>query len=267
MRREAAWGIEHKEYLIFCDESVGKGEYFSNFYGGVRIGSSSLSGVLTRLNLARSTAGLTGEVKWSKTDAKCVARYEHIMSAFFNEISWGNIVARIMFTANCDIPVGLTQEHHNQRYFILYYQFLKHCFGLLHMPPHTVRPRLRIYLDEIGDTVEQVSRLRNFIRLLAAPPSHFSIADSDISEVCSHHHLLMQCIDVVLGAMAFKLNDKNKEIPNGCTVRGKRTIAKDRLQKFIHKQISRVTGKVFKLGSERTRPALWTSCSSDWTHL
>ena len=39
----------------------------------------------------------------------------------------------------------------------------------------------------------------------------------------------MQCLDIVLGAMAFRLNDMHKEKRPDTNRRGKRTIAKEKL--------------------------------------
>ena len=50
----------------------------------------------------------------------------------------------------------------------------------------------------------------------------------------------MQCVDVVLGAMFFKLNGLNKVIPQGETRRGKRTVAKEKLYQHIYKRISEI---------------------------
>ncbi len=36
--------MPEKEYLIFCDESDTVGAYYSNFYGGVMVGSSHTTG-------------------------------------------------------------------------------------------------------------------------------------------------------------------------------------------------------------------------------
>ena len=36
---------QEKEYVVFCDESDSKGEYFSNFYGGVLVGGSRLQAI------------------------------------------------------------------------------------------------------------------------------------------------------------------------------------------------------------------------------
>lgn len=56
---------------------------------------------------------------------------------------------------------------------------------------------------------------------------------NDIAEVRSHDHVLMQCLDLVLGAMAFRLNDMHLEKLPATRRRGKRTIAKEKLYKHI----------------------------------
>jgi len=52
-------------------------------------------------------------------------------------------------------------------------------------------------------------------------------------EVDSKKHILLQCLDVVLGAMAFRLNQKHKEIPEGKRQLGRRTVAKETLYKHV----------------------------------
>jgi hypothetical protein len=150
--------ISEKEYLIICDESDRKGKYFSNFYGGLRIGMSELTGVNARLKAKMDALGLIHEVKWSKTDPTVVERYEKLIHAFFDEVRAGRVFGRIMFTQNARVARGLTPAHYLEEYYILYYQFIKHGFGLRHMPHHAESPRLRIYLDEIGTTKEQMAR-------------------------------------------------------------------------------------------------------------
>ena len=67
--------------------------------------------------------------------------------------------------------------------------------------------------------------------------SGLRIRMNDIGEVRSHDHVLLQCTDVILGAMYFRLNRLHLEIPEGKNRRGKRTIAKDKLYQFIQKEI------------------------------
>jgi hypothetical protein len=61
-----------------------------------------------------------------------------------------------------------------------------------------------------------------------------------VREIESDHSVFMQAIDVVLGAMQFRLNDKHKEKPAGSRRRGKRTVAKERLYKHILTRIRRI---------------------------
>jgi len=62
----------------------------------------------------------------------------------------------------------------------------------------------------------------------------------DIAEVRSHDHVILQCMDVVLGSMFFILNDFHLEKPEGSWKRGNRTIAKEKLYKHILRHIRKV---------------------------
>ena len=55
-----------KEYLIFLDESERRGTYYSNFYGGVMVGSRHYERITKLLNERKQELNFFGEVKWSK---------------------------------------------------------------------------------------------------------------------------------------------------------------------------------------------------------
>lgn len=231
-------------YIIFCDESDAWGKYYSNFYGGVLVGASQYDRITARLNAEKRRLNLLGEVKWSKVSASYLGKYEELMRAFFQEIHARHVRVRIMFRQNAHVPVGLTQDQIEGTYFRLYYQFIKHAFGLAHRP-HTGHPAtLKLYFDEFPETREAVTQFKGFILGLKDNPkirhAGFTIAPEDIAEIRSHDHVLAQCLDVVLGAMSFRLNDKHKEIPSGERRRGKRTVAKERLYKAILAEIRRI---------------------------
>jgi hypothetical protein len=236
-----------KEYILFCDESDRRGPFFSNFYGGVRVGAKNLNQINGALLAKRKALGLTSEVKWEKTDLKIVDRYEKMLRTFFTEVAAGRVVVRIMFTQNVHVPVGLTPAQQAESYYILYYQFLKHAFGLRYLPQHAYPPRLRIYFDEMADTREKVAKFRGYVGGLVGEQSIRStglvLEQQDITEVRSHDHILMQCLDVVLGSMSFRLNNRHLALRPDTGMRGKRTLAKERLYKFILGEIKRVTGK------------------------
>jgi hypothetical protein len=233
-----------KEYIIFCDESEVSGRFYSNFYGGAIVGSSHYDRVTERLNAEKTRLNLLGEVKWSKVSEPYLGKYQDLMQKFFEEIRSGHVKLRIMFRQNVHEAKGLTQEQIEGSYFRLYYQFIKHAFGLAYHPPAAEPTRLRLYFDELPETREAVTQFKGFILGLKDNPkihrAGFTIASSDIAEIRSHDHVLAQCLDIVLGAMAFRLNDKHREIPAGCSRRGKRTVAKEKLYKTILGEIRQI---------------------------
>lgn len=42
--------MENKTYIIYCDESVSKGPYYSNFYGGALVDSENFEWITEMLN-------------------------------------------------------------------------------------------------------------------------------------------------------------------------------------------------------------------------
>ena len=100
------------------------------------------------------------------------------------------------------------------------------------MPTHPDGVRLRFYLDQLPDQIrEKLAQFRGFIAGLSDNPRvcriGLTIEERDIAEVDSKQHILLQCADVVLGSMSFRLNEKHKAIPEGKKLRGKRTVAKE----------------------------------------
>jgi hypothetical protein len=233
-----------KEYVLYCDESVGEGAFYSNFYGGVLVGGSQVEAVSGRLAACKAALNLHGEVKWQKVTDNYLGKYITLIDAFFDEAESGRVKARIMFRQNARKPTGLSPMQVEQSYFILYYQFIKHAFGFAFMPDHGGPIRLRAYFDQFPDTGEQVARFKGYIMGLNASTAfrtaRLSIAPGDLAEVRSHEHPLLQCLDVVLGAMAFRLNDLHKVIPDGASRRGKRTVAKEKLYDHIRARICRM---------------------------
>ena len=101
---------------------------------------------------------------------------------------------------------------------------------------------LRIYPDQIPDNKERVEQFRGFLVGLASSPAFrerkIRMKREDIADVDSKQHEILQCLDIVLGAMSFRLNDKNLEkTAKGGTRRGSRTKAKERVYKHILSRI------------------------------
>lgn len=229
-----------RELILFCDESISKGEYYSNFYGGVLVPATQYMRISQYLSRVCEEHGIRDEVKWQKCTEQRLEPYKKIIDAFFDELIADNLRVRIMFRQNALIPLNLTDEHKEKQYYMLYYQFIKHAFNLNRFPSNHEAVKLRLYFDQFPDTRDSRDEFKKY--LLGLDSRHFSkspisIAQEDITEVKSHDHVILQCLDVVLGSMAFMLNDNHKKKAAGAATRGKRTVAKEKLYKHIRSRI------------------------------
>jgi len=256
-----------KHYIIYADESDKRGRYFSNFFGGVLLDAAERGRISEELDAKKAELGLNHELKWQNVDASCVDRYIEFIRTYFTYIAASRLKVRIMFTQNMRVPTRLEQRHYEQQYFLLYYQFIKHAFGLKyadHNPYQAVF--VSVLPDKIPDSAEKIDKFKNY--LCQIPNSAFFrganlyIPKSSIGDVDSKQHVILQGLDIILGSMCSKLNDKLNDIPAGKRRRGKRTLAKERLYKEISKEIRKIYPN-FNVGTN-------TGChygpSDRWTH-
>lgn len=231
------------EYILYCDESSSSGKRYGDFFGGCLVSSIDLQYVTDSLEQKKHMLNLNGEIKWTKVTANYIDKYEEMIDLFFQFIKDGKIKVRIMFRDINDVPSRRQTHGDEEKYFKLYYQFIKHAFGLRFIPSNGEDVFLRIYLDQLPDKKERCDKFKTYLRAIPTLKDFESsdvrlhIRDGDIAEVRSHNHVLLQCTDIVLGAMFFRLNDLHKEKLEGSRYRGKRTIAKERLYKRMNHHI------------------------------
>ena len=256
---------QSKEYFIWCDESVKKGKFYSNFYGGVLIQSKHLQEVTKKLNEIVSEIKITEEIKWQKVDAYKLPAFKKLMDVFFDLVKENKIKVRIMFKQNALVPNKLLDEHFQNEYFLLYYQFFKHHFGLQYSNETGEDIFIRAYFDYLPDTLSKRQQFKEYIKGLESLKSFkeakIRLRKNDITEVNSKEHLPLQFLDVVLGAMQFRLNNLHKEKPLGKRIRGKRTIAKEELYKYILKKIRTIKPN-FNIGISTGKNEI----SDKWNH-
>jgi hypothetical protein len=233
-----------KEYWIFCDESVQEGPKFSRFFGGVIVPAVRHADVENQLRIEKAEAGFLKELKWQRVTEQWLEGYERMATAFFDVLRKGDVRMRVMFQETRNVPARLNRDGRNEGYFKLYYQFIKHAFGLAHVPDQEAGTRLRLFFDQFPHTREKVVQFKGFLFGLpeasAVRHARLHLSPDHIAEVDSKEHVLLQCVDLVLGAMAFRLNDLHVQKPDGQRIRGKRTLAKDRLYRHILKEIRTV---------------------------
>jgi len=255
------------ELVIYTDESVRTGEYFSNFYGGILVRSPDLQPAIDQLEECKRRQNLFNEIKWEKVTGNYLDKYVAVVDELFDLIARDLLKVRIMFTSNQYIPLGLSREQRQTEYHRLYYQFIKHAFGLQYCGQELAPPvRVRLNIDQMPTCREETAQFKAFVAGLNRNPemrtSGIRFDAQQIAEVASHDHVLLQCIDIVLGAMAFRLNDRHKAKPEGQHRRGKRTIAKESLYRYIINRVRQIYPH-FNIGEST---GLKGDLSNRWRH-
>lgn len=262
------------QYFIWCDESVKKGRFFSNFYGGVLVNSKDVKYVQKKITDFKLETGITGEIKWQRVNESNWERYKAIIDVFFDLMEDQKVKMRVMFTKNSNVPLNLSNEQLQDEFFILYYHFFKHAFGLSKSNDTDKPIYVRAYFDALPDKIEKNNRFKEFIKGLERD-HNFQLArikfrKQDITEVRSHEHILLQVMDVVLGSIAFRLNNMHKEIPEGKRRRGKRTVVKEKVYKHILKRIQKLR-KGFNIGmstgKDEGMESLWKDAYRHWKFI
>lgn len=256
------------EYIIYSDESISDGKYFSDFYGGALVRSVDLLPIVNTLNARKAELNLFQEIKWTKVTSNYLEKYKEIISTFFQFISDDKIKLRIMFRQNAQVPVNISKEQRDNGFHLLYYQFIKHAFGLAFSG--TEERYLRLYFDKLPDSKIKNEQFLNYIyglqSLRSFQQANLKIRREDITEINSHDHVILQCMDIILGSMAFRLNDLHKVIPEGERQRGKKTIAKEELYKHILAHIRKIHPN-FNIGittSKTPKEKIWELPYRHW---
>jgi hypothetical protein len=227
--------------VIYCDESDDKGRFFSNFYGGALLRASDRQAIEAELEAVKAENQLRGEAKWTKISQYNEAAYMAFVDKTFEFAAAGLLKIRIMFTQNINQVRHLEYEQ-GAGFFKLYYQFIKHAFGLAHCNPERgTEVSVAVLLDDAPDTAAKLENFKNYLSELSNVASfreaRVVIPRDDIAEIDSSKHVILQAVDVVLGAMQFRLNELHKEKPPGARLRGKRTRAKERVYRHINSRI------------------------------
>ncbi|MEC5395321.1 hypothetical protein [Bergeyella sp. RCAD1439] len=107
-------------FYLFCDESLKRGKFYSNFYGGLLIDKKDFEWVNNLLKSKLQDLNLEGaELKWSSVNNFTLNSYMEIISVLFNLVKDNIIKIRIMFTDNRLSPKSLSKEHHENEYHLL----------------------------------------------------------------------------------------------------------------------------------------------------
>jgi hypothetical protein len=229
--------------------------------------STDLHDVIDQLTTCKSQQNLHGEIKWQKVTEQYLEKYIAVVDTLFDLTATNRLKLRVMFTNNTYVPKDLSAEQRKTEYQRLYYQFIKHAFGLQYSLTGRTGPAMvRLNIDQMPVSREDAAQFKSFLlglnknSSLRAAKIHFD--PNQIAEVESQDHVILQCLDVILGSIAYRLNDKHLEKIAGTNRRGKRTIAKEKLYRHILSRIRQVYPN-FNIG-ETT--GLQNDITNRWQH-
>lgn len=257
-----------REFILIADESIQKGPLYSSFFGGLLIPSDRVEPVSSALAEEKLRLNLRNEVKWKKTSLNYLEKYIQLVSFFFNFVRSGDVKVRIMFTPNHFLPRNLSRYHRENKYTLLYYQFIKHAFDFRYCDLGPGQIALQIRLDDLPGTPQQKRVFKQFLYALNVssnaffPPTgaRFHIPEGGIGEINSQDSDLLQCLDVILGAMQFRLNQRYKATNQVTGVRARKTSAKDVLSTHIVGLVQDI------VPGFRPEVSTWASPELRWKH-
>ncbi|MFO3006925.1 hypothetical protein SCO86_01720, partial [Legionella pneumophila serogroup 1] len=163
--------------------------------------------------------------------------YSKFINCIFQQVELGIIKLRVMFRHNRYLVRELTTEQKRNNFLLLYYQFLKHSFGLEYFNPEN-KVSVNYRLDNIAQDPKRIDKFKYFIEFFNNRHDKLNFELGNIIEVCSKDHIILQSIDLILGAVQSKLNDQFKGNGRG-KVRPDRTIYKEKLYKEIYNHINK----------------------------
>ncbi len=250
-----------KRLVVFADEAwtdeSGHEDRYYRFYGGCAIEEKELDRVNAEFFALKEKLGLIGsEIKWSKVTKDNAGRIAQIIEWFFTLVQDGTIKYRHLFCDRLFTLDHLTEEQRDNGFFILYYFFLKRGFGLNHCE-YCPEPGvgIRFFLDQLPQSKEKRAR---FVEFLKGVPNHSDLRGrnlliTEVADVNSKKHPLLQCCDLVIGAFGFYLNRRHRHIPAGKHRRAETTVAKEWLYRQIYNAMRRIDAeqrgtKVFNAG-------------------
>lgn len=263
-----------KSYYIWCDESEKHGAYYSNFYGGILIRSTDYKKVICIMQkTVASLNGIDDEIKWQKVNEYHYETYKKLVDMLFDLLAKDLIKIRIFFRHNKNVSIPDTEEWKDAEYLKLYYQFIKHSFGLQFSNTSNRTIQVHLMLDDIPMDGVKKENFKNFLVGLSHDKdfsnAHISIKRENISEVESKKHLPLQLMDLILGAMDFRLNNKHKLKPAGSRIRGKRTRIKEQLYNYINWRIRQIRPG-FNIGVSTSYASMeqrWTDPYRHWSFV
>lgn len=143
------------------------------------------------LKLLKAKHKVKGEIKWSNVSSGQYPYYADLIDYFFaTDLNFRSVIVK-----KEQINKGLEGFTYNDFYFKMYYQLLHHKINQQY--------NYNVYID-IKDTISylKIRKLKEILR--------YNASIRNFQFIHSHEVSLMQLTDLIMGAINYKLRDKNK---------------------------------------------------------
>ena len=202
--------MKAERYIIVCDESTRHGKLYSYFYGGAIVKESEYQRINQVLQ-TYATAKQLGEVKRTKITLNNYKEYIELLDLFFTYVQSSKIRARVMFSKNEELDVLPSSV--DETYCKFYYLFIRYAFSIFYAKKDL---SLRLTFDDLPETKTACDKFKKYLvqnlnALEIVSCNRVWLNETDIEEVDSKKHLILQCMDVVMGLVDFSLNATREE--------------------------------------------------------
>lgn len=199
-------------YIIICDESTKKGKNYSYFYGGAILKENKYDKISMILNDYKSKLGFN-ELKRVKISEANYKAYIDVLDLFFTFVKSGDIKVRIMFSPNNQLMVDIPHSC-NETFMKFYHTFIINAFNIFYAKHNF---RLRVVCDDLPETKKQCRVFKQcLVQKIATNKkpntNKVYIKQRYIEEVDSSKHVILQCVDVIVGLVDFILNTSKDDI-------------------------------------------------------
>lgn len=226
------------KYQIFADEAWTHQQpqnRYHTFFGGI-FGRESSTDILSAelLKIRAESKFKNQEVKWSTLSVANFDYYKKLVDCIFRHISNKKIKYRQMFldrSFHYDGENGLSELDVQYK---LYYQFIKHSFGIQHLPNDDIEILIRL---DGHSSQKHKDNLQRFVQIEIPNKIGRDNISLNVTYIDSRKHINLQVCDVLMGSAGYYGNKYHKRRENNKRGMTEKQRIKYEFAKYIYDQL------------------------------
>lgn len=192
------------KYQIFADEAwthQHPPNRYHTFFGGIFGKESATDRLSTDLSKIRASSKFKNqEVKWSTLSPANIEYYKNLVDCIFHHILNGNIKYRQMFLDRAFQYNGPIESSELDVQYKLYYQFIKHSFGIQYLNGEDIEILIRL---DGHSSQKHKDNLQKFVETEIPKKIHREDISLNVTYIDSRKHINLQVCDVLMGSAGY----------------------------------------------------------------